>query len=202
MVKSCCAYNCTERYKKGGKLSFHIFPNNPDMRKKWILSLRREKFIPTKYSTICSKHFTPESYETSAWSSKKKLKCDAVPIIFNFRAHLKSPSTNGKRLKRRHGANTVLNVLPNTSLLESNPPHTAVENEITAEGLIKKNKRYLGDYTEKINENTSESEDNYEASSNVEEIEEEFASNLDNENLSNIDYAQPDPPIKQSLFKA
>ncbi|XP_065652228.1 THAP domain-containing protein 1-like isoform X2 [Hydra vulgaris] len=57
--------------------------------------MRRENFIPTKSSKICSKHFTPDSYVVSGWSSKKQLKKEAIPSVFNF------PSSLVKKIKPR-----------------------------------------------------------------------------------------------------
>lgn len=58
------------------------------LQKKWITAMRRDKFSPKKSSRICSKHFSNECYDTNPWSSKKKLKDDAVPTIFEFPDHL------------------------------------------------------------------------------------------------------------------
>lgn len=52
--------------------------------------MKREKWTPTKYSKICSHHFTPDSYETSGWSNKPRLKSDAVPTRFEFQMHLQA----------------------------------------------------------------------------------------------------------------
>nr|XP_047141170.1 uncharacterized protein LOC105850134 [Hydra vulgaris] len=51
---------------------------------KIIVAMRREKFNLTKSSKICSKHLTQESYIVCGWSSKKQLKKDAIPSIFDF----------------------------------------------------------------------------------------------------------------------
>ncbi|XP_046387215.1 uncharacterized protein LOC124156615 [Ischnura elegans] len=79
----CAAYNCREKSARGG-LSFHSFPRDPFILKKWCYALRRKDFVPTKNSKLCSKHFTPDSFNTSAWSSKPVLRPDAVPSIFDF----------------------------------------------------------------------------------------------------------------------
>ncbi|XP_030754586.1 THAP domain-containing protein 1-like [Sitophilus oryzae] len=84
MVQSCSAYNCTERYKPGSGVSFHVFPDDPEIKKKWLVNMRRKNFTPTKYTRLCSKHFAPSCYFKNGWSSKKALKLDAVPTIFSF----------------------------------------------------------------------------------------------------------------------
>ncbi|CAH1378374.1 unnamed protein product, partial [Tenebrio molitor] len=50
---SCCAYGCTNRQKKGTNISFHSFPTDSTLRQKWIIALKRDKFIPSKYSKLC-----------------------------------------------------------------------------------------------------------------------------------------------------
>lgn len=43
--------------------SGHCFPKDEQLRQKWIESIRRYKFKPTKYSRICNKHFIRSDYE-------------------------------------------------------------------------------------------------------------------------------------------
>lgn len=88
MVHSCAAYNCVERRLNGSDISFHTFPKNDKLKKQWIIAIRRKNYKPGKSAKICSKHFTPDSFDTSGWSSKRKLKIDAVPSVFNFPSHL------------------------------------------------------------------------------------------------------------------
>ncbi|XP_039286908.1 THAP domain-containing protein 1-like isoform X1 [Nilaparvata lugens] len=99
MVISCAAYNCTERYRKRSGISFHSFPNDAVLRKKWIVALRRDGFNPSKVTKICSNHFTSDCFRNSGWSSLRILNEDAVPTIFDFSDHSKS-GKRGKRLKR------------------------------------------------------------------------------------------------------
>jgi len=92
MVSSCSAYGCTARYQTGNQRRFHCFPSNPDLRKRWIVSLRRANWTPGRTARICSDHFTAECYDRSKpWLNK--LKPDAVPTIFDFPAHLQ-PKVN------------------------------------------------------------------------------------------------------------
>ncbi|XP_012561491.1 THAP domain-containing protein 1-like [Hydra vulgaris] len=55
---------------------------------KWIVAMRLESFNPTKSSKICSNYFKQESYIVCGWSSKKQLKKDAIPGIFDFPSSL------------------------------------------------------------------------------------------------------------------
>ena len=49
--------------------------------------MKRDKSIPSKYSVLCEKHFTPNDYHDTN-RAKKILKPDAVPSVFQFPSHL------------------------------------------------------------------------------------------------------------------
>ncbi|XP_070315865.1 THAP domain-containing protein 1 isoform X2 [Odocoileus virginianus] len=58
-----------------------LFPlTRPSLCKKWEAAVRRKNFKPTKYSSICSEHFTPDCFKREC--NNKLLKEDAVPTIF------------------------------------------------------------------------------------------------------------------------
>ncbi|XP_044516772.1 THAP domain-containing protein 1 [Gracilinanus agilis] len=90
MVQSCSAYGCRNRYDKDKPVSFHKFPlTRPDLCKKWEAAVRRKNFKPSKYSSICSEHFTPDCFKREC--NNKLLKENAVPTIFSFtEPHVKS----------------------------------------------------------------------------------------------------------------
>ncbi|XP_039294324.1 THAP domain-containing protein 1-like [Nilaparvata lugens] len=88
MVNSCAAFNCTNNVKKRKDLSFHRFPLTDKKRlQEWLVKIRREGFVPTIYSVICSEHFEPSCF----WQNpnKKLLMPSAIPTIFNFPGSLK-----------------------------------------------------------------------------------------------------------------
>ena len=68
---------------------FFRFPlSKPDLLKKWISSVRRNNFTPTIHNYLCSIHFTIDCFNEN-YKSRRLLKDDAVPTIFNFPKHLK-----------------------------------------------------------------------------------------------------------------
>nr|CAD7578481.1 unnamed protein product [Timema californicum] len=107
MVASCSAYNCQERYVKGGDITFHSFPKNEELKKKWVLLTRRQNFIPTQASKLCSKHFTLDCFDNDSQCQsttirkKTKLKQDAVPSIFNFPRFVNTLKNKRKLLQRQ-----------------------------------------------------------------------------------------------------
>ena len=88
----CAAINCRNDSKS--KVSTFKFPEDPKLRKEWLIKMKRESFEPTKHSRICADHFTADCFQqnlaimTSLGSTFKprrlNLKKDAVPTIFNF----------------------------------------------------------------------------------------------------------------------
>nr|XP_033772599.1 THAP domain-containing protein 1 [Geotrypetes seraphini] len=82
MVQSCSVYGCKNRYDKGKPVSFHKFPlTRPGLCEKWEAAVRRKNFKPSKYSSICSEHFTPDCFKRAC--NNKLLKENAVPTIFS-----------------------------------------------------------------------------------------------------------------------
>ncbi|KAL0963221.1 hypothetical protein UPYG_G00351310 [Umbra pygmaea] len=83
MVQSCSAYGCKNRYHKDKNISFHKFPlARPDVCGKWVAAMRRNNFKPTKYSNICSQHFTKDCFKREC--NNRVLKENAVPSLFCF----------------------------------------------------------------------------------------------------------------------
>lgn len=76
-------------------------PNNPKLRKLWLIAIRRVNFTPSKTTTICEKHFTPEDYEINVHGNRV-LKKSVVPSVFDFPAHLKKEHKQRRVLKRKH----------------------------------------------------------------------------------------------------
>uniref|UniRef100_A0A2K5EZ56 THAP domain-containing protein 1 n=1 Tax=Aotus nancymaae TaxID=37293 RepID=A0A2K5EZ56_AOTNA len=79
MVRSCSVYGCKNRYNKDKPVSFFFFFET-NLCKEWEATVRRKNFQPTKYSSICSEHFTPDCFKREC--NKKLRKENAVPTIF------------------------------------------------------------------------------------------------------------------------
>ena len=70
----------------------------------WKVAIRRENYVPGKYSFVCSDHFTAEDYKGS--ETRKCLKPDSVPSIFTLPHHLLQKSKrerpfSERRMKRK-----------------------------------------------------------------------------------------------------
>lgn len=82
----CAAYGCSNRQKKGCGLSFFSFPKESVRKKTWTIFCRREDFVPTKNSRLCSVHFSkdqldrdPHKLRENGYDAKIRLKSDAHP---------------------------------------------------------------------------------------------------------------------------
>lgn len=60
MVKYCSVPQCTSSARERG-VSFHNYPKDPKLKKKWMVKLRMGK-RPTPSSTVCSKHFADSDF--------------------------------------------------------------------------------------------------------------------------------------------
>ena len=97
----CCVPQCTSRRDKSSGLSFHHFPNVSELRKRWLVAIRRDKgpsFRVTPNTVVCGKHFAPNDFSTGGRQGSgkpqgedvhvvttKRLKRGAIPSIFPFK---------------------------------------------------------------------------------------------------------------------
>uniref|UniRef100_UPI00358F8B22 THAP domain-containing protein 6-like n=1 Tax=Myxine glutinosa TaxID=7769 RepID=UPI00358F8B22 len=97
-MPSCSAINCTNRDVRENRekgLTFHRFPRcNPDRLRQWLINMRRDRWMPTARSVLCSKHFTAQSFHT--FGLRVKLRDSAVPTIFDLPRHLQKKVNNRK----------------------------------------------------------------------------------------------------------
>lgn len=72
MPNRCSAFGCKSGYdseERNPDISFHSFPIDEPIRSKWIQSLQRDNFTPSKYSRVCSVHFYEQDFETNSRDS-------------------------------------------------------------------------------------------------------------------------------------
>ena len=91
MPRRCVAAGCDT--KSGMGYSLHLFPQNEELRKKWIRAVKRQRSNwdgPSSSSHLCSKHFEDHCFitdgvryrEAMGVPTVKRLKPDAIPTIF------------------------------------------------------------------------------------------------------------------------
>ncbi|CAN8018502.1 unnamed protein product [Ixodes persulcatus] len=72
MPGCCCAPNCNSNYVSGPKVRVYRFPSDAERRTAWTKAIPREDFVPTKYSVVCEKHFSPGDFATTAKYTDEK----------------------------------------------------------------------------------------------------------------------------------
>ncbi|XP_026550435.1 THAP domain-containing protein 4 isoform X2 [Pseudonaja textilis] len=102
MVICCAALNCSNRQGKGPRdrvaVSFHRFPLKDSKRLiQWLKAVQRDNWIPTKYSFLCSEHFTKDSFSKRLEDQHRFLKPTAIPSIF----HISEPRGNSRGYLKR-----------------------------------------------------------------------------------------------------
>ena len=76
MPQNCCVPGCKKNvYEEDGvKISFHKFPEDRELFRKWIVVIRRDvgkEFRVTDHTRVCSRRFKSSDYLTSLTSRKK-----------------------------------------------------------------------------------------------------------------------------------
>ncbi|XP_053321801.1 THAP domain-containing protein 2-like [Spea bombifrons] len=108
----CAAINCTSRQTRGCGKSFHRFPHGrPDVLKKWVLNMRRDKYKPSSKAVLCSDHFEELCFDRTGQTIR--LRIDAVPTVF---------SLPGKGMKERKSSAHVFQNTDSKPLFLSTPP--------------------------------------------------------------------------------
>lgn len=64
------------RFYKGCRLQFYIFPHDLTRRSKWIAAIKKESWEPSEHSWVCSDYFV------SSLKSDDPLSPDYIPSIF------------------------------------------------------------------------------------------------------------------------
>ncbi|XP_050508917.1 THAP domain-containing protein 2-like [Diabrotica virgifera virgifera] len=101
---SCAKRSCNHRAgvdkKKTSGITFHRFPKDPEHRKKWITFVNRGAWVPTKYSVLCSKHFS-EKYIDRTSRSLVRLRDNAVPTIDLMQVHNNNSDFNFQHVEKK-----------------------------------------------------------------------------------------------------
>ncbi|XP_060761169.1 THAP domain-containing protein 6 [Neoarius graeffei] len=85
----CSAYSCSNERTVSNRsrgITFHKFPKDKDLRKKWEVALRREGFTASDQSIVCSQHFKQADFDQTG--QIVRLCHGAIPSLFSFPVHL------------------------------------------------------------------------------------------------------------------
>uniref|UniRef100_A0A8C2ARK3 THAP domain-containing protein 1 n=1 Tax=Cyprinus carpio TaxID=7962 RepID=A0A8C2ARK3_CYPCA len=82
--RKCCRVSCLYN----SLLSFHTFPSDAEIRRKWLVAIRRDKFTVTPHTRVCSRHFNKEDVrEPLSETGRRLLNKGAVPALFEHYSH-------------------------------------------------------------------------------------------------------------------
>lgn len=90
----CCVPLCTASSKFNGYLSFHGFPVHTELRRRWLVNIRRDHFTISSHTKVCSRHFTPDQLvEPRSTEGRRRLVRGAVPLLFRWNGYsIQTPS--------------------------------------------------------------------------------------------------------------
>ncbi|KAK0148955.1 THAP domain-containing protein 2 [Merluccius polli] len=92
-AEHCCVPLCSASAKFNSSLSFHKFPKDGEIRRRWIVNVRREGFTIGHHTRVCSRHFQSEDVNEPAKGGRRRLKPGAVSVLFPWNNY-----TLGERL--------------------------------------------------------------------------------------------------------
>uniref|UniRef100_A0A3P9LCI0 THAP domain-containing protein 1 n=1 Tax=Oryzias latipes TaxID=8090 RepID=A0A3P9LCI0_ORYLA len=71
--------------KYNSLLSFHTFPSDAEIRRKWLVAIRRDKFTVTPHTRVCSRHFNKDDVrEPLSETGRRLINKGAVPALFEW----------------------------------------------------------------------------------------------------------------------
>ena len=94
---SCAVFGCSSNYRQKGSTTFHRFPKDVELNKRWIHLCNRQDPINAKNALICSLHFKESDFERNL---KYELLKKPVP---NHLVQLKKGSVPTLHLPRTQG---------------------------------------------------------------------------------------------------
>ncbi|KAM4634384.1 THAP domain-containing protein 6-like isoform 2-T4 [Polymixia lowei] len=108
MPDFCAAVGCSnhrslETRTRG--ITFHVFPKNGERKRQWELALRRDGFVASGRTLLCSEHFRKEDFDRTGQTVR--LKDGVVPTIFNFPTHLQKPVATRSTTTSRRAADNL-----------------------------------------------------------------------------------------------
>ncbi|XP_040925299.1 uncharacterized protein LOC114849111 isoform X2 [Betta splendens] len=80
-IQCCLVYNCEANSFVCPEISFHRFPKDTELRRKWLLLAQRDEGSLRFNSYVCSKHFEPSCF-TQNEGEQLTLSPDAVPTVY------------------------------------------------------------------------------------------------------------------------
>lgn len=98
----CCVPFCKMSSRFNSVISFHSFPLDDEIRKKWLLNVGREDLNVSPNTRVCSRHFKSDDLiEPSTPTARRLLKKGAVPTVFPRNDSTPAPKRTELRKRRK-----------------------------------------------------------------------------------------------------
>lgn len=81
----CCVPQCVSSARFNSVLSFHTFPKDQELQKKWMAKIKGPNLAITSHTRVCSRHFlSTDLIEPSNPDGRRRLKTGTVPALFEW----------------------------------------------------------------------------------------------------------------------
>lgn len=81
----CCVPQCKASARFNCVVSFHTFPKDQELQKRWVAKIRRENLHITSHTRVCSRHFlSTDLIEPTNPDGRRRLKNGTVPLLFHW----------------------------------------------------------------------------------------------------------------------
>ncbi|KAM4740444.1 uncharacterized protein FYW61_002183 [Anableps anableps] len=81
----CCVPLCQASSRYNSVLSFFSFPADDELRRRWVVAIRRNNFVITHHTRVCSRHFNREDFrDPTSERGRRRLKTGVVPVLFDW----------------------------------------------------------------------------------------------------------------------
>ena len=159
-MPDCCVVDCNFKKSPKGTYQSFYFPKDPEMRRKWLNQVQREKksFIVNDKSAVCTRHFKEDDFEPVVKNKKgytpktKTLKPKAVPSL------LMVPQSQQKVVDPRETRKSVQSLQGEKNKLEIEMKRLQKENQLQKETIESKD-REIQELKESLKKKGSKDED-------------------------------------------
>ncbi|XP_072531219.1 THAP domain-containing protein 6-like isoform X2 [Salminus brasiliensis] len=120
MPDSCAAWGCNRRRAvrtRSQGITFHRFPSDPALKKQWEFAVRREDFIASPSTVLCSQHFKEEDIDRTG--QIVRIREGVVPSVFSFPPHLQKQPVTPRKTKTSQKATAPVQVPEQTEAVEA-----------------------------------------------------------------------------------
>lgn len=81
----CCVPQCASSARFNSVLSFHTFPKDQELQKRWMAKIKGQNLTIMRHTRVCSRHFlTTDLIEPTTPDGRRRLRSGTVPVLFQW----------------------------------------------------------------------------------------------------------------------